>query len=65
MGGSTLTMQIARMARGANDRNLYHKIIEAAMALRLEVRYPKSDLLRYWLDNAPFGGNTVGVTAAC
>ena len=64
-GGSTLTMQVARMCRGAGDRNVFQKIIEAAMALRLEVRYTKAELLRLWLDNAPFGGNTVGLTAAC
>ena len=64
-GGSTLTMQVARMSRGGSNRSVFQKVIEAAMALRLEVRYTKAELLRLWLDNAPFGGNTVGLTAAC
>ncbi len=63
-GGSTLTMQVARMTRGGTHRNLWQKFIEAAIALRLEMRYSKAELLSLWLNNAPFGGNTVGLTAA-
>lgn len=62
-GGSTITMQIARMARD-NDRTYWQKMIEAIWALRLEVRYSKEELLRLYAAHAPFGGNVVGLDAA-
>ncbi len=64
-GGSTLTMQVARMARGNRSRNLWQKLVEAAVALRLETAYSKVELLGFWLNNAPFGGNAVGIVSAC
>ncbi|MBB4077796.1 penicillin-binding protein 1C [Lewinella aquimaris] len=64
-GGSTLTMQVARMVRGIRNRSLYQKVIEGLVALRLESVYSKEEILSLWLDNAPFGGNVVGVEAAC
>lgn len=63
-GGSTLTMQVARMARGNKARNLWQKILEATWATRLEWRYDKDEILDLWLANAPFGGNAVGIEAA-
>ena len=63
-GGSTITMQVARMARGNKARTLVQKMLEAAWATRLEFRYSKEEILRFWLANAPFGGNVVGVEAA-
>lgn len=63
-GGSTLTMQVARMARGNRARTLVQKLLEGAWATRLEWRYPKDEILRFWLANAPFGGNVVGAEAA-
>lgn len=63
-GGSTLTMQVARMARGNQARTLVQKLLEAVWATRLEVRYSKAEILRFWLANAPFGGNVVGAEAA-
>lgn len=64
-GGSTLTMQVARMARGNRARTLVQKLVEMSWATRLECRYPKEAILRLWLDHAPFGGNVVGIEAAC
>ena len=63
-GGSTLTMQVARMARGNRARTLVQKLVEIAVATRLEVSHTKAEILGYWLDNAPFGGNVVGAEAA-
>lgn len=63
-GGSTLTMQVARMARGNRARTLVQKLVEASWATRLEFRYSKDELLELWLANAPFGGNVVGAEAA-
>ncbi len=64
-GGSTLSMQVARMARGNRGRNLIQKFLEAAVALRLEWSFSKEEILKLWMDNAPFGGNAVGIVAAC
>lgn len=63
-GGSTITMQVARMARGNRARTLVQKLLEGAWATRLEWRYDKDEILKFWLANAPFGGNVVGAEAA-
>lgn len=62
-GGSTLSMQVIRLAR-RKKRNLFQKLIESVMALRLEVRYSKSEVLSLYAEHAPFGSNVVGLEAA-
>lgn len=62
-GGSTLNMQVIRMAQGNPPRTFWRKAIEALLALRLEAGYSKRDILRLWATHAPFGGNVVGVEA--
>lgn len=63
-GGSTITMQVARMARGNNERSYFQKAIEIWLALRLELKYSKDEILRLYANHAPFGGNVVGINAA-
>jgi penicillin-binding protein 1C len=63
-GGSTLTMQIARRIRNRSQRSLIDKLIETAMAMRIEQRYSKQEILKVYAANAPFGGNVVGLEAA-
>lgn len=63
-GGSTLTMQVARMARRNQSRILWQKGIEMLWALDIELTYSKTDILRIYASHAPFGGNTVGLEAA-
>lgn len=63
-GGSTLTMQLARLARGNRDRNFYQKGVEMLWALFLETEYSKKKILSLYAANAPFGGNVVGVETA-
>lgn len=63
-GGSTLTMQVIRLARQDKPRNLYQKLVEALLALRLEVTHSKRDVLALYASYAPFGGNVVGLDAA-
>ena len=63
-GGSTLTMQLARIACGNQKRTLGQKVLELGWALCLEARYSKAELLRLYASHAPFGGNVVGVEAA-
>src|SRR5690554_4848730 len=62
-GGSTITMQIARMARNG-ERTFYHKFIESIWALRMEFKYSKKKLLTIYASHAPFGGNVVGLETA-
>lgn len=63
-GGSTLTMQVMRMAGGNRSRSVWHKLIEMIQASRLEITYSKDDILRLYVTHAPFGGNVVGLEAA-
>ena len=63
-GGSTLTMQVVRLARKGRSRSLGEKLIEAVMALRLERSLQKQQILGLWAAYAPMGGNTVGLDAA-
>lgn len=51
-GGSTITMQIARMARNS-DRTFYNKFIEAIWAFRMETKYSKEQLLTIYASHAP------------
>ncbi len=63
-GASTLTMQIIRMSRKGKSRNLYQKIIESILAVRLELTHSKKQMLKLYTSHAPFGGNVVGLEAA-
>ena len=63
-GGSTLTMQVARMYRNQPRRTLWGKGLEALMALKLERVCSKDEILALYAANAPFGGNVVGVETA-
>ena len=62
-GGSTLTMQVARLAR-RQDRNVFQKTIEMLLAVYLEMAYTKEEILELYAWQAPFGGNVVGLDAA-
>lgn len=63
-GGSTLTMQVARLIDGANTRSLAGKLRQALRALTLERELSKDEILALYLARAPFGGNIEGVAAA-
>jgi penicillin-binding protein 1C len=63
-GGSTLTMQVARISGGSHARTYSGKIIEILSALKLELFRSKREILKMYVSNAPFGGNTVGLEAA-
>jgi penicillin-binding protein 1C len=63
-GGSTISMQVIRLARKNKPRSVFTKIIEAVMATRLELTHSKKKILALYASNAPFGGNVVGLEAA-
>ena len=62
-GASTITMQTVRLA-GRNRRTLANKILETLQAVKLELHWSKSRIIHTYLDNAPYGGNVVGIQAA-
>jgi penicillin-binding protein 1C len=63
-GGSTLTMQLARLIYHLNTRTPAGKVKQSAAALWLEARYSKRNILEAYLNLAPFGGNIQGAGAA-
>jgi len=62
-GGSTLTMQVIRLSR-KQDRTIWQKLLEVILALRLEVKCSKEQIIGLYAANAPFGSNVVGLEAA-
>ncbi|VAW98646.1 Multimodular transpeptidase-transglycosylase [hydrothermal vent metagenome] len=63
-GGSTLSMQVIRLARKNKRRSYAEKMLEMIMALRLEMSYSKQEILALYASHAPFGGNVVGLETA-
>ena len=63
-GGSTLSMQVIRLASNNPQRTFWQKLKETAKAIRLEMRYSKQEILNFYASHAPFGGNVVGLEAA-
>lgn len=63
-GGSTITMQVARLLRGRTERGWWDKLVEMHLALRLELRYTKAEILALWLNRVSFGNRAHGIEAA-
>lgn len=63
-GGSTLTQQLVKNALLSQERTLPRKIKEAILAIQIERKYSKDEILQMYLNEAPYGGTAVGVVAA-
>lgn len=63
-GGSTLTMQVARLLEDGSTGRWSGKLRQIRVALALERRLSKAQILELYLTHAPFGGNLEGVRAA-
>ena len=63
-GGSTITMQLARLIEPRRRRSLYAKLHQVARAFQLEHELSKDQILNLYLTLAPFGGNLEGIRAA-
>jgi len=63
-GGSTLSMQLARLLWRLDTRSPWGKLRQVARAIQLELCYGKDDILEAYLNYAPYGGNVEGVGAA-
>jgi len=63
-GGSTISQQLIRLSRQGKARTYLEKAIETLLAVRLECRYSKEEILNLYAAHAPFGGNVVGLEMA-
>ena len=63
-GGSSITQQLAKNLFLSNERTIERKVKEAFLALWLEARLSKNEILKLYLDRAYMGGGTFGVDAA-
>ncbi len=63
-GGSTITMQVARLIEPRAKRSLPAKLRQMARALQIERRLGKEEILELYLTLAPYGGNIEGVRSA-
>jgi penicillin-binding protein 1C len=63
-GGSTITMQLARLMEPRRERSLYAKLRQIVRAVELERQLSKEEILDLYLALAPYGGNLEGIRAA-
>lgn len=63
-GGSTLTMQVARLLEPRAKRSISAKLRQIVRAWQLEQALSKSQILQLYLSMAPYGGNLEGLRAA-
>ena len=63
-GGSSITQQLAKNLFLTNERTIERKIKEAFLAIWLETRLTKNEILKLYLDRAYLGGGAFGVDAA-
>jgi penicillin-binding protein 1C len=64
IGGSTITMQLARLRYSLDTRSIGGKIKQIARAVQLERHYSKEEILEAYLNLAPYGGNIEGIGTA-
>lgn len=63
-GGSTITMQLARNVFLTRERTIERKIAEAVLAVKIENRFSKDEILDWYLNIVPYGSNAYGIEAA-
>ena len=63
-GGSTITMQLARLMEPREERSIASKLRQMVRALQIERRLSKEQILERYLTLAPYGGNLEGIRAA-
>lgn len=63
-GGSTLTQQLVKNVLLTQERTLPRKIKEFILAIQIERKYTKDEILQMYLNEAPYGSTTYGIEAA-
>lgn len=63
-GGSTITQQLVKNVLLTSDRNITRKMKELVLAVQVDKRFTKDEILEMYLNNVPYGGTAVGIEAA-
>lgn len=63
-GGSTITQQVVKNTILTTKKSVIRKIHEVILALKLEQKYSKDEILELYFNNSPYGGTLYGVEAA-
>ncbi len=63
-GGSTITQQLVKNTLLTNEKALSRKVKEVILALELETKYSKDEILEMYLNEIPYGSNAYGIEAA-
>lgn len=63
-GGSTITQQLVKNTLLTNEKALSRKIKEVILAIELETKYSKDEILEMYLNEIPYGSNAYGIEAA-
>jgi len=63
-GGSTLTQQLVKNVLLSSERTIFRKLREFILAVQIERRYSKDEILQMYLNEAPYGGTAWGVETA-
>lgn len=64
LGGSTITMQVAKMIEGRKGKNILKKFKEVLLAIKLETTLSKKDILSYYLNRVYYGNQLLGCESA-
>lgn len=64
VGGSTITQQFIKNAILTSEKTYVRKIKEAILAIELEIKYSKDEILNFYLNQVPYGSNAYGIEAA-
>src|SRR3990167_10831827 len=63
-GGSTITQQVVKINLLTKEKNVIRKFKEIVIALRLERKYSKNEILNLYLNQIPYGSGAYGIEAA-
>lgn len=63
-GGSTITQQLVKIALLSSERSVTRKLKELILAVQVDSKYSKDQILEMYLNNIPYGGTAVGIEAA-
>ncbi len=63
-GASTLTQQLIKNTIIGGEHSIFRKIKEAILALRLEKKYTKDEIMKMYLNEIPYGSTNYGIEAA-
>ena len=63
-GGSTITQQLVKNVLLTPERTFSRKIKEAVLAILVEAKYSKNEILEMYLNNTPYGGTSWGIQSA-